>query len=607
MFTHHNEQKKFLQFPERFLLVFGIIVGLCYCLFIPYGAGFDEEAHMVRVFDISGLHFIPNISPYTPSEFYTLSYQRRNYQSPAFDQFSPENLNQKINWNNMAGGYTISTHSPANYFLQAIVAGIGLRLFDAPILPVVFFIRLIGFAFYLFCCYWTIRLLPFGKWLFVVMAFLPMALFQQATITADGFTIAISFLFIGKVLNVYFRDEKKITFGDSLVLAIIAVLVGGAKSGTIVLLFLLLLLIHHRHESKAGRWVILGGVLLSIFVSLGWMLGVLFHQRILSGSHTFSSQVGLIVKNIPEFVTGYFAGIFASIPNYYKNWLASYGYWVGKVPTLVFILYPLAIIAALFCEQKAKPSGWKGRVFILLVGVVGLVSVTMYNFVGFYEPGRVMIDIVGRYFIPFMPLLFLSVSGLFEVKPNTQRVVQIVALVLTIGTVAFYSFGIYRTYYTKCVYPLSADHTCVLPVYKNLDIKNPPAAGLDKSTVIRQSIVPECNQITAVQFMAGIVNPASADEGELMITDNAGKQIAEQRFSISSINNGRFIKIPVSLDDFENKTIWLNLSLPESDSSNAAINFYERAGAAIYPQGELLVNGIKQDADLVFQYTCLNP
>ena len=603
-----KNQEKWLRRPERILLFLGIIVGLLYCVFIPYGAGFDEEAHFVRVFDISGFHFIPNISPYAPSEFYTLSYQRRYFQTPAFDLFNKENFSTKIDWNNMSGGNTISTHSPANYLLQAFVAGIGFRVFDGPVVLVAIFVRLIGFAFYLFACYLTIRLLPIGKWMFLVMAFLPMALFQEATITADGFTIASSFLFIGEVLHVYFTNEKRITIKDSWAIAILAVLVGGSKSGTIILLLLLLLLVKYRQESKAGKWIILGGVLLSVFISVGWMVGVLFHQKILAGENTFSSQIPLILKDIPNFVKGYFVGLFLSIPNYYRNWVGSYGYWVGTVPPVVFILYPLAIISAFFCEQKASFKPRSGRILLFLIGLIGICGVALYNFVGFYEPGKQMINREGRYLIPFVPLLFLAFCGLFEVKKDASKTIfRIGLLILLLGVVGSYSYGLYRTYYTKCVNPLGSDNTCILPVYKNLDVKNPPAAVLKNGTVIRQSIVPECDQIKAIQFRAAIVNASKEDQGMLSITDDQNKLIAKQTFSFADAVTGYYINIPVDFAGSENKTIWLTLSIDKTTSAAPSINFFERVNGAIYPQGELFVNGIAQDADLVFQYACVNP
>lgn len=605
MIKSKTAHEKLLQHPEKILLILGILIGLLYSIFIPYGAGYDEEAHTVRVFDVSGLNFVPNISPYAPSEFYTLSYQRRFFQSPAFDQFSKEEFGTRIDWSNMSGGSTIATHSPANYLLQAFVAGIGLRLLDIPVLPVVIFMRLIGFAFYLFACYATIKLLPVGKWMFLVMSFLPMALFQESTITADGYTIAVSFLFIGVVLNVFFREEKRITTKDAWLIALTAMLLGWAKSGTILLLFLLLLLVRHKCTSRAGKWILLGGTLLSIAISAWWMFGVLFHQKILAGTNTFSSQVKLILQDLPGFLLNYISGMILSIPSYFINWIGSYGYWVGKVPFMVYILYPLAFAAALFCESRQFSQMKKGRVFLFLAGLIGCCGVTLYNFVGFYVPGRSGIDIVGRYFIPFAPLYFLAFCGLIGLKDKARKIFQISTLVLVLGTVGFYSFGIYRTYYTNCVYPLSSDNTCDLPVYKNLDIINPPSVELQNGSDIRQSIVPQCGQVKAIQFMAKIVDPSMSDTMVLTVTDDQNNLIAKTDLSLYGVDAGRFISIPVELSGIENKTIWLDLSAGASNSAAARVDLFYRPDGSIYPQGEFLLDGTKQDADLVFRYTCV--
>ena len=67
--------------PANLLLVFGLLFGIAFCIFIPYGAGFDEEQHLVRIFDIADFHFLPNRSAANGtasySDFYSLSYQRR--------------------------------------------------------------------------------------------------------------------------------------------------------------------------------------------------------------------------------------------------------------------------------------------------------------------------------------------------------------------------------------------------------------------------------------------------------------------------------------------------------------------------------------------------
>ena len=52
------EAKSFFN-PASIFLILGLLVGCLYCIVIPYGAGFDEEAHIVRIYDISGNNMLP--------------------------------------------------------------------------------------------------------------------------------------------------------------------------------------------------------------------------------------------------------------------------------------------------------------------------------------------------------------------------------------------------------------------------------------------------------------------------------------------------------------------------------------------------------------------
>ncbi|MEW6094196.1 MAG: DUF2142 domain-containing protein, partial [Chloroflexota bacterium] len=180
---------------EFILISVGLLIGLLFSIFIPYGAGFDEETHTIRTVNICQLNLIPNQgNPKTLRQLYDYSYQRRYFQTPAFDQFESEIFLAPADWGTGLGS-TFSTYFPVNLFIPAVIATIFLLGFNLPLLPVIILMRFSGFMFYLVACYLTLRLLPLGKWVFLVIAFTPMALFQAATINGDSFTIACSYLF----------------------------------------------------------------------------------------------------------------------------------------------------------------------------------------------------------------------------------------------------------------------------------------------------------------------------------------------------------------------------------------------------------------------------
>ena len=54
------ESKKRSLNPATFFLMTGLLLGILYSVIVPYGAGFDEERHMVRVYRMSYYLFLPN-------------------------------------------------------------------------------------------------------------------------------------------------------------------------------------------------------------------------------------------------------------------------------------------------------------------------------------------------------------------------------------------------------------------------------------------------------------------------------------------------------------------------------------------------------------------
>ena len=46
--------------PENAFLTFGLIIGILLVFLTPLGAGFDEDTHIARIWEMSQFEFIPN-------------------------------------------------------------------------------------------------------------------------------------------------------------------------------------------------------------------------------------------------------------------------------------------------------------------------------------------------------------------------------------------------------------------------------------------------------------------------------------------------------------------------------------------------------------------
>lgn len=596
---------------SKILFVTILIIGILYCVFIPYGAGFDEESHLVRIFDISGLNMVPNRGmengDYTLSEIFSLSYQRKDFQTPAFDQFSPSKFLVKANWQSMSEGTTRSHYFPANYFLHGLFAGIGWRVFDLPIIPVIIVMKLFAFIFYLGACYLTFRMLPIGKWAFLVFAFTPMALFLTGTLNADVFTLACTFLFIGATFEYYsVRDQDELS-KIPWKLVIFTILVGCTKPGTFLVLLLLLILMRRRPKSKRTALILTMAVIISAAISTRWMMFSANDSnfQLWTPNNSVTSQVQVIFTNLPDFLRFYFTGIFNSLKNYFTGVVGVYGYWVGKVPIIVYLLFPIALFSALLSEKKSSLFNKKKGAFIVFVGLICLAEIAAFHFVAFYVPGTSNTDLVGRYFLPFLSLLFIPLVGWVGVNEGLRNKFLTLSMVSIIAILAFYGYGIYRTYYTDCVYAVTKEKPCVLPIYKNVDVINPYIANVSNGVIVQQSFIPKCESIQSVKVLIENINSNSEGKLIMSILGSDHQLINSQDYQLNNFYSRDFLEIPVELENIPSQTdLWIQLKMDSSNKNSTYLSILGRESGEKYSDGELFFNGEMQDADLYFQYTC---
>lgn len=600
---------KLLKKPEVLLLVIGLLVGLLFCVFIPYGAGFDEEAHTIRFFDVSGLHFVPNRGvengDYTLSEFYTLSYQRRYFETPAIDQFTAGTFLARANWQNMVDGNTRSTYFPLLYFPQAVIAGIFWRVFDWPILPGILAMRICGLLLYLFFCFLTLKNLPFGKLVFLVLALAPMALYEASTINTDLITNAVSFLFIVYLLKIIAEKDVPVDSKKTLTIILLTLAVGCVKPGTFFVLLLLVMLKRNKFVSKSSRWWIAGSAAFSLLIVVIWAFAAVVNYHYYNTDRTLMSQITLVLHNLPDFIPGFLKGFFLSLGSDFKDWVGAYGYWAGQVPVLTYVFFPLALVLAVIAEVRNKQISGRARAAIFIIGVVCLMGIGSYQFVMGYQPGLASGGAMGRYFTPFAPLLFLALAGIFTLNEPARRVAGWLSVILLIATLVVYGVGIYRTYYTKCVYAVSVSQPCALPVYKNLDLTNPYIASLNARTQVEQSFVPQCKEISSVKVRVLQVKGQGQDKLTFSLLDQAQQPLFSKQVTLASLQDNEEIELPAPyLVPATGSDLWLQLSLLPGAGPAAEVDLLGRRNAQIYPDGKLLFNQQEQDGDLYFQYTC---
>ena len=605
------EKKRDLIDPATFFFIAGLLVGILYCIAIPYGAGFDEERHLVRIYYMSEGEWLPNFTHATIHEdIADLSYQRRLIQTPAFDMFHRETFGRRFSTFDKIryGQKTQSIYSPVIFLPQALIGRILWWRFDFPILPTIILQRIAGLLIYIAGGYLMIRTVPYGKWILTAVALLPAALFQATTLNADGFTAAASFAFIGWVLAVYINERTGIQPKSVWILSVLLLLLGCAKPGAIILLPLLLILL--RHPFPAKKWIALLGaaVLLSVVVNVGWWKlasqGSVFSGE---GGQSISQQSGTILAQPIGFLKLLLQGMFLTFGDELRGWIAGFGYGAGTVPAPVYFFAVLLLVSAFLAEPQLVRLPNQLRIFLIVFFVFCCTAIYTIAFIPNYVTGGVLaLAKHGRYYIPFAPLFFLGLAGLFAVPEPIQRLAKLTAIASFLFVIGYYSFGIYTTYYTYCGYEAYAGGTCTLPIYKNLEKEDIPTVSIGAEVLVSQTFTNWCGALETVEVFIKSTPQSSAGGLRFSLLDNHQQVLARQDFPTNQVVAGNYLKLTVKLPagmdskDFEIQLASSSLPAPEGIQVGLTRTNY-------YP-GVLSVNGvINKHNDLLIHYTCTGP
>lgn len=129
------------------------------------------------------------------------------------------------------------------------------KLFDTSPLILIYIGRLANLLIYITLIYIAIRIIPVHKWVLLMLALLPMALYQGASLSADSFTIAISFLVIAISLKFSLDNSINEIKLKAITILFVLILVLALSKQTYYFLIFLFFLIPVRKFGSMERMV----------------------------------------------------------------------------------------------------------------------------------------------------------------------------------------------------------------------------------------------------------------------------------------------------------------------------------------------------------------
>lgn len=604
-----------LKKPEIIFTLIILVVGLALIVITPIGANFDEETYVARIFEMGLGHIMPN------------SYlgEGRNYPLALFSNSYRQDVNLwpidgptwlaqsrvRMAWQNrefdtLLGYTTRAVYFPTLFALQApIMRYMGPR-FDIPIVFIYYALRLSYLLIYALLVYLALRLIPFGKWVLGVIAITPMSLILASSVSPDPVIFGVIFLFIGWVMHLINDSTNQISRRQFLITGLLVLAVCSLKPNTFFLLFLLLALPRSKFKHTWHAWGFVGVSAIGVAMSLGWTY---LASQVVFNQHAMASD------SLPRFWSLFLTpqiflkALYQTIGNNGIAYLvqmvgvSGYGYW--QFPTFVYILFPFAILAAFFIEEKKNTLNSQQKWWFFCVGILNfLVIFVLFFVVDTPIDSPVIPGVQGRYFIPFLPLILLPLVFAKPIKGFKIAFFTLTGLL----SIAFLS-TLFLDYHVICGGSMLTGQPCKLPYYKNWGTETFLPLKLEKGAALYQNFIADCQTITQVDVWPLANLTGSTTQIEVNIRDGAGDLLSTQSFSTVGIPvNGWFTFDIPDVEGMKGTALTIEILPAEGgDAANFALGVFPTDE---YNKGELFirdaVTGKSTTAgnDLIFKVEC---
>jgi uncharacterized membrane protein len=302
--------------------------------------------------------------------------------------------------------------------------------------------------------YFSIRLLPFGKWVLFAITLIPMFIASSVSMGADAVTYAVSILFVSLVLNLSF-SKKKTSIKKIILLIGLVLAIGFIKQAHIPRLALLVLLPIFNSRFREKKVFIL----LGIAAAASFAIFLLWYVRTSGITINFNSSIqpelqkDLILSNPVVFLKVMLATYLTNNANgFIIGMFGNFGWLTATLPMLFIIISAIIVIFSVGTTSKneqrlekifkiTKTKTWFGLITIgVFCIVIAIISAALYLYWTPYQFGSIL-GIQGRYFLPILPLLLLPFVTQ-NAKNNSSRsaviiagcvIVAFVAIMVTIG------------------------------------------------------------------------------------------------------------------------------------------------------------------------------
>jgi hypothetical protein len=416
--------------PARAFLTLSLAFGAAFLAVTPPLQAPDESRHLMRAFLIAEGTFLAERIPgqvasvLVPRSLFEMKARLAPKARDGDRRQDPARLRAELRealWPEDRVRIALpSLYSPLPYAPQALGVLAG-RALGAPPVAFVWLGRALNLAFYVGCVYLALRIAPAHGFAFLLLALTPMALFEAASLAADGSANALAFLLAAAVLRAADPARPSVGAREVAALALVASALALTKQAYAPLAAAALAIPAARFRSRRAWLVSVAAVTGAALLAAGLWFAALRGLELprLTYASDPAAQLRWMAAHPLEAAVVFAHTALARADTWLRTFVGVLGSLDVPLPTAVYAVHPLVLLVAVALDggPRSPVRGARRAVLLGVVGATGL-GVLLLAYVGWTRPGDDTVrHVQGRYFIPLAPFAAAALH-----LPNAVRV-----------------------------------------------------------------------------------------------------------------------------------------------------------------------------------------
>jgi uncharacterized membrane protein len=448
--------------PTIFFSGAALLTFLLYNFFTPPLQAPDELSHLYRTYQVSEGIFVAQKSnnrvggtiPFSVTDFALpvrlVSTSEHKLNQYDYNMLLRQEVRPEVR--TFRDFPNTAQYTPLSYAPQAITFFI-LRNLGTPVIIQYYGARAAAFFCWFLFVFAAIRIIPICKWLFVLLAMLPMNVYLSNSLSADTMTNGLAFLLIAYVLRLAF-SAVALTWKQCGMLAVLCFCLALAKVVYIPLILILFAIPANRFSTTINKYIFITVVFSACTICVLWWSTVVMtnylpdyaynpvHRNDATvGFHAdFHRQKKYLLDHPVQFVKVMFNTIFYSPQPYLKSYIGFFGAFQDLVmPDFVYWISWGGILFISFFSGNSEFT-MRNRLIFVLAALTAFACVLLSQYLTWDQVGSGIVGLMqGRYLIPIIPLLLAAIIGVNKFNIALPAVVTFLVLLLNgAGAVTLY-------------------------------------------------------------------------------------------------------------------------------------------------------------------------